>query len=134
MAVLIDSNILIKAERGDIDLDKHIEGRETEDFFISVITASELLHGVWRAKDPAVRARRNAYVEAILEALPILPIDLSTARSHAQLWADLQSQGLMIGIHDSWIAAICIANGLNLITENVKEFNRIPGLMIEQWT
>jgi len=134
MGVLIDSNIFIKAEKGDLDLDKHIEGREAEDFFISVITASELLHGVWRAKDPAIRARRQAFVEALLEALPILPIDLSTARSHAQLWAELQSQGLMIGVHDSWIAATCIANGLNLITENVREFERIPGLMIEQWT
>lgn len=133
MGILIDSNIFIKAEKGTIDLDKHIAGKEAEDFFVSVITASELLHGVWRAKTPALRTRRQAFVEALLESLPILPIDLSTARSHAQLWADLQSQGLMIGIHDSWIAAICIAKGLKLITDNIKEFERIPGLIIEQW-
>ena len=52
MGILIDSNIFIKAEKGDIDLDKYINGRENEDFFISVITASELLHGVWRATAP----------------------------------------------------------------------------------
>ena len=134
MGILIDSNVLIKAEKGDIELDRYIKGREDEDFFISVITASELLHGVWRAKKPAVRTRRKAFVEAILDTFPILFIDLSTARSHSLLWAELQSQGLMIGIHDSWIAAICIANGLNLTTENIKEFERVPGLIIERWT
>ncbi len=134
MGILIDSNIFIKAEKGDIDLDKHIDGRENEDFFISVISASELLHGVWRATSPAIRTRRQAFVEAVLESFPMLSIDLPAARSHAQLWAELQSQGLMIGIHDSWIAAICIANGLSLITDNIKEFDRIPGLVVEMWT
>ncbi len=134
MGILIDSNIFINAEKGNIDLDKHIDGRENEDFFISVISASELLHGVWRATSPAIRTRRKAFVEAVLESFPILSIDLPAARSHAQLWAELQSQGLMIGIHDSWIAAICIANGLDLITDSIKEFDRIPGLVVEMWT
>ncbi|MCP4754780.1 MAG: type II toxin-antitoxin system VapC family toxin [Proteobacteria bacterium] len=133
MGIVIDSNIFIKAEKGDIDLDQHIVGREQEDFFISVITASELLHGVWRAETPSVRTRRNAFVEAVLNAFPILPIDLSTARSHAQLWADLQTQGRMIGIHDSWIAAMCVAKGLKLVTGDIKAFERIPGLLLETW-
>ncbi|MBU2644882.1 type II toxin-antitoxin system VapC family toxin [bacterium] len=134
MGILIDTNILIKAEKGTIVLDSYIEKRKDEDFFISVITASELLHGVWRAEDNAIQARRSAFVEAILSSIPVLSIDLPTARSHAQLWARLQSDGQMIGVHDSWIAASCINYGLLLVTDNTREFERVPGLQIEQWT
>lgn len=134
MGVLIDTNILIKAEKGTLVFDPYLEKRKDEEFFISVITASELLHGVWRAKDKAIQARRGAFVEAILTSIAILFIDLPTARSHAQLWARLQSDGQMIGVHDSWIAASCINYGLHLVTDNIKEFERIPGLQIEHWT
>lgn len=134
MGVLIDTNILVKAEKGTIVLDSHIEKRKEEAFFISVITASELLQGVWRADDQGTQARRNAFVEAILTSITVLPIDLPTARSHARLWARLQSDGQMIGVHNSWIAASCINHGLHLVTDNTREFERIPGLQIEQWT
>jgi predicted nucleic acid-binding protein len=133
MGILIDTNVLIDYERGRLDLTSKIEGREQEECFISVITASELLHGVWRAKEPHIRSRRSAFVEAILERLPILPTDLSTARIHAQLWADLESRGTMIGVHDSWLAATCIAHGLTLVTNNPREFERVPGLVVESW-
>lgn len=133
MGVLIDTNILIKFEKGQIDLRALISGRENEEFFISVITASELLHGVWWANEPSRRTRRHSFVENILGCFSILPIDLSVARTHSHLWAELQSKGEMIGIHDSWIAATCITKGIQLITKNIKEFNRIPGLVIESW-
>lgn len=133
MGVLIDTNILIKYEKGQIDLERVISGRERQEFFISVITASELLHGVWRADELSIRARRHSFVESILNNFPILPIDLSVARTHSQLWAELRRKGEMIGIHDSWIAATCITKGAQLITKNSKEFRRVPGLVIESW-
>jgi tRNA(fMet)-specific endonuclease VapC len=49
------------------------------------------------------------------------------------LWSGLAQQGQMIGIHDSWIAASCIAHDLTLVTANLREFNRVPGLRIENW-
>lgn len=114
-------------------IDRGLGGREEEEFFISVVTASELLHGVHRAAAPDVRARRSAFVEAVLERFPILAIDLATARTHAQLWAQLASTGSLIGPNDLWIAAACIARGLTLVTGNVREFRRVPGLAIESW-
>jgi len=134
MGVLIDTDVLIEFEKGRINLSDRISGREQEEFFISVITASELLHGVWRATDAAVRARRTAFVEGVLNNILVLPIDLSVARAHAQIWAELQSKGIMIGLHDSWIAAMCIANGYTLITSNIREYRRVQGLMVECWT
>lgn len=134
MAVLIDSSVLIDAERGRLDLGTRIRGREDEKFFVSVVTASEILHGVWRARDLGVRARRSDFVEGILAEFPILTIDLATAREHAQLWADLQSQGMMIGPHDCWLAATCLAHNLAMATSNVREFRRVRGLVVEDWS
>lgn len=67
---------------------------------ISVITASELLVGVHRANTPSRRERRSAFVEAILSRVPILEFTTEVARLHAELFASLSKQGLMIGAHD----------------------------------
>jgi tRNA(fMet)-specific endonuclease VapC len=133
MAVLIDASILIEAERGRLDLEPHVTSHGEEEAFLSVVTASELLHGVHRATRPDVRARRSAFVEGILERFPLLPVDLACARAHAQLWADLRQAGALIGPHDLWLAATCIAHGLTMVTANVREFARVPGLELEMW-
>ena len=72
-------------------------------------------------------------MEAVLERLPILAIDLATARAHAGMWAGLSASGMMIGAHDLWIAASCLAHGLTLVTLNVRAFARVPGLRLEDW-
>jgi tRNA(fMet)-specific endonuclease VapC len=105
-----------------------------DDAFLSVITASELLHGVHRAAQPKQRARRSAFVEGILERFPLLQVDLATARARAQVRADLATAGTSIGPHDLWLAATCIAHGLTLVSANVREFERVPGLQIETWS
>jgi tRNA(fMet)-specific endonuclease VapC len=133
MGVLIDTSVLIKHERGRLDLSRTLASREGEEFFVSVITASELLHGVHRAKDEGIRARRSAFVEAILASFPILTIDLATARIHSQIGASLSAAGALIGPNDLWLAAACIAHGLSLATGNLREFERVPGLKIESW-
>ena len=134
MAVLIDASILIEAERGRLDLASRVAGRTEEESFISVITASELLHGVHRAALPDQRARRSTFVEGILARFPLLEVDLATARAHAQVWADLSAAGTLIGPHDLWLAAACVAHGFTMVTANVREFERVPGLKVENWS
>ncbi|HEX9094128.1 MAG TPA: PIN domain-containing protein, partial [Coriobacteriia bacterium] len=109
------------------------EDRADDDCFLSVVTASELLHGVHRAALPDQRARRAAFVEGVLERFPVLEVDVATARAHSALWAELAASGSLIGAHDLWIAAACIAHGLVLVTANVREFARVAGLRIEVW-
>jgi tRNA(fMet)-specific endonuclease VapC len=133
VAVLIDASILIEAERGRLDLAAHVTRRSDEEAFLSVVTASELLHGVHRAAHADQRARRSAFVEGIIERFPLLDVDLATARAHAQLWADLASTGSPIGPHDTWLAATCVAHGLTMVTANAREFERVPGLDVEVW-
>lgn len=132
MGILIDASVLIGIER-TVSLEQRLAGREDDEFFVSVVTASELLRGVHRARSADIRARRSAFVEAVLSRFPLLGIDLPTARAHAQLWADLASRGAMIGPHDLWIAAACVAHGLSLATRNAREFDRVPGLVTEVW-
>ena len=134
MGVLIDTSVLIDHERGRIDLGAALEGRPDEDFFLSVVSASELLHGVHRATDRGVRARRSAFVEAVLDEFPLLGVDRLTARTHAQLWAELAGRGELIGAHDLWLAATCVGRGLTLATGNVREFQRVSGLDLEVWS
>lgn len=134
MAVLTDSSILIEAERGHLDLEPHVARHGDEEAFLSVVTASELLHGVHRADRPDVRARRSAFVESLLERFPLLSVDLACARAHAQLWAELRRAGALIGSHDLWLAATCVAHGLTMVTADVRDFARVPGLQLEVWT
>lgn len=132
MGILIDTNLFIARERGRLLIPLPLASPGDE-FFVSVITASELLHGVHRAREPGIKAQRSAFVEAILDRYPILPIDLPSARVHAQLTAQLASQGTPIGASDAWLAATAIARGLSIATANVREFERVPGLTVEKW-
>ena len=133
MGLLIDTSVFIDHERGRLDLVGLVAGREDEEVFVSVITASELLHGAHRARDSRTRATRSAFVEAILAEFPLLPIDVLVARTHAQLWAELANRGALIGAHDLWLAATCVGRGLSLATGNIREFGRVPGLDVEDW-
>ncbi len=100
-----------------------------EERAISVITVSELLHGVYRAKG-ARRARRLAFVEHVLAGLEPLPITESVARVHAEVWAELSRRGRAIAAHDLWIAATALAHGHGIATRDRGDFKRVPGLRV----
>lgn len=128
MAVLIDTDLLIDRERGvGSPVVETLLGEE--DRAISVITVSELLHGVHRATG-ARHARRSAFVEHLLAGLRAIPIVDPVARVHADLWAQLSAQGDTIGAHDLWIGATAVAHGLGVATRNVSDYGRIPGLRV----
>jgi predicted nucleic acid-binding protein len=128
VAVLIDTGLLIDLERGvgSATVDAVLG---EEDRAISVITVSELLHGVHRATGDT-RARRSAFVEHLLAGLHALPITETVARVHADLWAQLSAQGTPIGPHDLWIGATAVAHGFAVATGNAADFGRIPGLRV----
>lgn len=98
-----------------------------EEAALAAITASELLHGVHRA-GAKHRARREAFVESVLAALPVLDFDLLAARAHARLWAELAKAGSDVGAHDRIVAATAISLGWRVATANVRHFERVPGL------
>jgi len=128
--VILDTSILVAAERHTVRFEPLLESLGDEPIAISAITASELLHGCHRAKNAGVRARRSAFVEALLAAVPVLAFGLPEARRHAELWAGLMRGGVPIGPHDLLIGATALAQGYGLVTLNQREFGRVPGLRI----
>lgn len=130
MGLILDTSLLIAAERGTVRVAPLLEALGDEPVGIAAITASELLHGCHRAADAATRARRLAFVEALLDTIPVVPFGLVEARRHAELWAELAREGEAIGPYDMLIGATALARGDALATLNMKEFRRVAGLRL----
>ena len=133
MGIVIDSSVLIAWERDQLNLDAQIVGYAGEDFAISAVTASELLHGVHRATTAARRNQREAFVEGLLSRIPVLSFDLVTARVHARLSSELAVKKTPVGPHDLMIAATAIANGYAVATRDERSFPKVPGLSLLHW-
>lgn len=131
MGVICDTSLLIAAERGLLDVDDFVGGREEEPFGISVITVSELLHGVHRADTEKRRLKREAYVEKVIETFPIYPFDTATARIYARIWANLARKGIQVGAHDLIIASTAIALGFSVATFDLRDYGKIEELTVE---
>jgi tRNA(fMet)-specific endonuclease VapC len=131
MGVILDTSVLIEAERGNLNIDAFIAGRNNEPFGLSVISVAELLHGVHRASSDRIRWQRSAYVEKIIDLFPIYPFEVSTARVYSELWASLLSRGIQIGAHDLMIASTALSLGFSVATFNRRHFDRIEGLNLE---
>ncbi len=130
VSVLLDTAVLIAAERGTFDMPGYLAALCDAPVAVAAITASELLHGVERARDSAVRQRRSAFVEGVLENVPVIPFGLAEARAHARIWTELAAAGALIGAHDLQIAATALVAGSEVATLNVNEFRRVSGLAL----
>jgi tRNA(fMet)-specific endonuclease VapC len=102
---------------------------EIGDVGISAITAAELLFG--SALNPSERNRQA--VARALESLAVVPFDLAAAHAYGRIRAMLRRRGTPIGSHDMLIAAHALSLDLPLVTNNVREFRRVPGLRVENW-
>lgn len=130
MGVILDSSVLIAAERGRFDLYGLLEAHPAEVFQIAAITAAELLHGCERAINATVRARRVQFVEGFIRDFGAVPFQLAEAREHARLWATFEMAGLTIGPRDMEIAATALSLGFSVATRNTVEFQRVPNLRL----
>jgi tRNA(fMet)-specific endonuclease VapC len=101
------------------------------DVCISVITKSELLYGVELSPR---RSQDQAALDAYLRHAQVLEYPDEAALYHAQIRAALEAAGTMIGANHLLIAAHARSLGLTLVTNNKREFGRVPGLQIENWT
>jgi len=95
----------------------------------SPVVAGELRFGALRTGNVALRER----VEALLTLVPILPLDDAVAIAYASVRLALERLGTPIGPNDLWIAAHAIADGRAVVTGNVRAFQRVDGLGVEDW-
>ncbi len=131
MGLLIDTDVLILAERGS-GAPNFTRWAHHGDAYVSAITASELLVGVHRAHTAERRARREAFVEAILSVIPVLDFGLSVARVHARLVASLPAN-VTVAAHDAIIGATALYYGCAVLTRNRRDFERLAGLEVLAW-
>lgn len=131
MGTLIDTSVVVAAERGTLDLEAVL--RTADEFAMSAVTVSELLHGVHRAPRGRARTLRQAFVEQVIARVPAIPFDTLAARAHARLWADLAARGVTVGERDLLIGATAVAHGHRIATRDKRSFPRIPGLAVAAW-
>ena len=123
--LLLDTTYLIDAERADADIGAGIE--DDDDVAIAAITVAELRVGVELASTKH-RPERQAFLDDILGAIPVLPYDLTTAEAHAGLLATVRRQGKPRGAHDLVIAATAKASRRTVLTADASAFADLPGV------
>ena len=134
MAILIDSTVVIGLERRGLGLGDLATIGPNQPSTLSSVSATELLVGVLRSAPSPRRTRRERFIETVFASLPVLPFDLVAARVHARLWTHLAAAGTPIGGNDLMIAATAMSQGHAVLTDNVREFARVPGLVVHQPT
>ena len=97
---------------------------------MSVICYGELYYGNEKS---AHLKRSHEALEALIGVIPVLPMPQEAAKHYGHIRAYLEKKGKIIGNNDLWIAAHCLTLGVTLVTNNTKEFQRVPKLRIENW-
>lgn len=97
---------------------------------ISTITLAELIHGAEKSSD---MPRNITVIEDFVSRLTVLPYDAKAAWQYGSIRAALEKMGQPIGLNDLHIAAHARSHGLILVTNNMREFERVPGLLLENW-
>jgi len=126
---MVDTNVFIKIERSGKPAALSAFG-QTERMFISAVSVSELLLGVYGADTEERRQRRAAFVEQVLADFEVLDFTTEVARVHAQIHYQLGKEGRVIGAHDLMIAATALQHVLPVLTANKREFSRVPNLHV----
>jgi tRNA(fMet)-specific endonuclease VapC len=98
---------------------------------LSVITYGELLYGAAKSSEREAALER---LRELVQLLPALPLPEQAAETYGAIRAELEAKGEMIGNNDLWIAAHALASGLTVVTNNEKEFRRVRGLKMQNWT
>ncbi len=131
MNFLIDTNICIYImNKRPPEVIQKFKNIEIGQVGISSITVSELQYGVSKSK---LREQNSKRLEEFLTPFQILPYDEDASKYYGEIRSQLESKGLIIGPLDLLIAAHALSQDLVLITNNEKEFKRIPLLKIENW-
>lgn len=129
---MLDTNMIAYAKnrRPEVVLE-HLMQHDPSQICISPITMAELEYGVHNSSKP--EQNRTALM-MFLSEITILPFDSDASFEYGKIRYDLKSKGILIGGNDLLIAAHAKSLGLTLVTHNTREFSRVEGLSIEDWS
>jgi tRNA(fMet)-specific endonuclease VapC len=130
MAWLLDTNVFIAALKAHPAVRARLERLAASDIVLSPIVLGELETGV----EKSTRIEYNrARLQSVVESFEVIALDATAARHYARIRAALEGLGTPIGANDLWIAAQALSVGAVLVTDNMREFQRVPGLALENW-
>lgn len=129
---LLDTSTVIAFMKGDPGVVARIQSVEVGHLALCAPVVAELWYGVARS-DPQRREHNRHRLDLLLQGLPCLPLAGESARRCGELRAQLTGAGTPIGPYDVQIAAIALTEDLTVVTRNLREFERVPGLRVENW-
>jgi tRNA(fMet)-specific endonuclease VapC len=130
MRFLLDTNVLsqlIRDPRGSVGT--RLQEIGDSNVFTSIVVACELRYGARKRGSAALTER----VERLLDSIDVAPLEPGVDPLYAEIRHELESKGTPIGADDLLIAAHALEQRATLVTDNVDEFQRVPGLQIENW-
>lgn len=127
---LLDTNIVIYVIKQRPTAALATFNRHQGRMAVSSITVAELIHGAEKSRHPA---RNLSVVEDFCSRLAVLPYTVEAAYHYGGIRAALEQSGQPIGVNDLHIAAHARSQGLTLVSNNLREFERVPGLLLENW-
>jgi len=131
MRYLLDTDVFSAiARQTSVAAERRLATLEAGSVALSVITAAEIAFGQERQQLSAGLSER---ISRLQRTLTMLPLSFAAAVPYARIRAHLQRQGTPIGPNDLWLAAHALCEGLTVVTNNEREFRRVPGLNVENW-
>ncbi len=128
---MLDTNICIYLMKGKTaSVQRHFAALKAHEVAISMITQGEIYFGASKSQHPAQAF--NA-IDALCLTMQVLDLDTNVARHYGEIRASLEMKGLPIGANDLWIGAHARALGITLVSNNLREFSRVPGLTVANW-
>jgi len=137
MGLILDSSVVIAAERRGDTVEQFVErvvsATGDQNAALSAVGLTELIHGLYRAKTPALRLRRESFLNELLADLTVYPYTKETAMLAGKLDGEQQRNGVVIPFADLLIGATALWLGYSVLTVNLRDFRRIPGLSVVQF-
>lgn len=128
---LLDTNICIFTMKNKPQIVRDAFNRHDGQMCISSVSLMELIVGA----EKSLQVERNLRaIEGFTARLMVLPYDVGAANHTGQIRADLERKGTPVGAYDYMIAGHARSQGLIVVTNNRREFDRVPGLRVEDWT
>jgi len=134
MGLILDSSVVIDAERRGETAERLVERAVRvagdQETALSAVGLTELVHGLHRANTPALRLRRQAFLDDLLAGLTVYPYTKETALLAGKLDAEQRSRGVVIPYPDLLIGATALSLGFSVLTANTRHFAQVPGLSV----
>ena len=134
MGLILDSSVVIAAERRGRSVLQMLEQLKVSygeiDIGLSVVSIAELIHGAYRAKTDADKSRRMTFVDRLCSDVPVHPVTVEIARMIGRIEGEQAAKGITIPFEDLVIGVTALHIGFDLVTLNLRDFQRIPSLKV----